>query len=232
MLQSLPTKYWRFDCAGDVPYHEHTDWSVWTILEFTLHKTVNSIMNAASALFLQRNYADVTMAEIAGQSGVSKGAVYHHFSSKEDLYLAMMRADLSEKQQLFAQAVETTAPCRDRLALLTRSFFSLSGDKRRLAGLIRRDINALSDAARSELIGRYQAALPNQIQAIIDDGIQSGELNGRDPRLLAWSFIAIVETLLSRYGDEVLNEVEAKLDFVVDLFMNGAAVQLQETPIP
>jgi len=199
-------------------------------LELTLHKTVNSIMNAASTLFLRRNYADVTMAEIAEQSGVSKGAVYHHFSSKEDLYLAMMRADLSEKQQLFAQAVGTTAPCRDRLALLTRSFFSLPGDKRRLAGLIRRDINALGDAARSELIGRYQAALPNQIQVIINDGIQSGELTGRDPRLLAWSFIAIVETLLSRYGDEVLNEVEAKLDFVVDLFMNGAVTQSQETP--
>ena len=97
--------------------------------------------------------------------------------------------------------------------------------------MIRRDINALGDAARSELIGRYQAALPNQIQVIINDGIQSGELTGRDPRLLAWSFIAIVETLLSRYGDEVLNEVEAKLDFVVDLFMNGAVTQSQETPI-
>ena len=140
-----------------------------------------------------------------------------------------MRADLSEKQRLFAQAVGTAAPCRDRLALLTRSFFLLSDEKRRLAGLIRRDINALGDAARSELINRYQAALPDQIQAIIDDGIESGELAARNPRLLAWSFIAIVETLLSRYGDEVLNEVEAKLDFVIDLFINGAGIPLQET---
>ena len=194
-----------------------------------LHNTVERIMNAACALFLQRNYADVTMTQIAALSGLSKGAVYHHFSSKEDLYLSMMRADLSEKQRLFAQAVGTVAPCRDRLALLTRSFFLLSDEKRRLAGLIRRDINALGDAARSELINRYQAALPDQIQAIIDDGIESGELAARNPRLLAWSFIAIVETLLSRYGDEVLNEVEAKLDFVIDLFINGAGTPLQET---
>ena len=124
----------------------------------TLHNTVERIMNAACALFLQRNYADVTMTQIAALSGLSKGAVYHHFSSKEDLYLSMMRADLSEKQRLFAQAVGTVAPCRDRLALLTRSFFLLSGEKRLLAGLIRRDINALGDAARSELINRYQAA--------------------------------------------------------------------------
>ena len=94
-----------------------------------LQNTVERIMNAACALFLQRNYADVTMTQIAALSGLSKGAVYHHFSSKEDLYLSMMRADLSEKQRLFAQAVGTAAPCRDRLALLTRSFFLLSDEK-------------------------------------------------------------------------------------------------------
>ncbi len=47
--------------------------------------TINTILEAARTLFTQRNYADVTIADIAAVAGASKGALYHHFPSKEDI---------------------------------------------------------------------------------------------------------------------------------------------------
>jgi len=54
------------------------------------------IIRAARELFLERNFADVTMDQIADRAAATKGAVYHHYSSKEQLYLEMLHADFAE----------------------------------------------------------------------------------------------------------------------------------------
>ena len=43
------------------------------------------ILNTAFKLFLQKNFKEVTMKEIVEKTGLSKGAFYHYFESKEKL---------------------------------------------------------------------------------------------------------------------------------------------------
>jgi len=45
------------------------------------------IIIVACKLFLQKNYKEVTMKEIVEKTGLSKGAFYHYFISKEQLFL-------------------------------------------------------------------------------------------------------------------------------------------------
>jgi len=44
------------------------------------------IIQVASLLFLQKNFKEVTMKEIVDKTGMSKGAFYHYFASKEQLF--------------------------------------------------------------------------------------------------------------------------------------------------
>jgi len=184
--------------------------------------TVANILGAAQALFLNQNYADVTMDDIAEAAGVTKGALYHHFANKEALYLAMMHADLEEKKALFRAAVESQGTCRERLRRMTQIFLELSREKRDLIKLVRRDVNVFKDPLRSQLVRAYQAALPEQIEIILRDGIRDGELAPADPRLLAWLHVALVDVVLTRYAESVLRGQENVLDFVTNLFFNGA----------
>jgi len=43
-------------------------------------------MNVSLGLFLQKNFKEVTMKEIVEKTGLSKGAFYHYFESKEQLF--------------------------------------------------------------------------------------------------------------------------------------------------
>ena len=54
--------------------------------------TVASILKAARAAFGERGFAATTIDSIAQDCGISKGAVYHHFASKEMLFTAVMEA--------------------------------------------------------------------------------------------------------------------------------------------
>ena len=48
--------------------------------------TKQHIMKTALFLFAQSSYKDVTMKDIVEKTGLSKGAVYHYFTSKEQLF--------------------------------------------------------------------------------------------------------------------------------------------------
>ena len=55
------------------------------------------ILDAAGAVFAGRGFERATLDEIARQAGVSKGAVYHSFRSKDDLFLALLEQQLGER---------------------------------------------------------------------------------------------------------------------------------------
>jgi AcrR family transcriptional regulator len=57
-------------------------------------QTRTSILLAAAEVFDARGYSTATITEIIARAGVTKGALYFHFSSKEDLALGVIAAQL------------------------------------------------------------------------------------------------------------------------------------------
>ncbi len=182
-------------------------------------------LEAARNLFLANNYAEVTTDMIARSAKVTKGGLYHHFPSKSHLYVSLMLSDFERKRELFEHAVMMSGTCRQRLDRLTRDFLELPDAERRLTQLVRRDINSFAAEERDRLVRAYQRALPEQVEAIIRDGIRDGELAPADTRLLSWSFVALVEVVIGDYANRLFESVEARLDHVLDLFFDGAAAQ-------
>lgn len=191
-------------------------------------ETIQTILGAAASLFMEKNYADVTINDIVASSGVSKGALYHHFSSKEDLYLKMMHHYLAQIRESTQDVAEnSTGPCRERLFASMFAFLQLPGDLLGILRLVRRDINIFNDPVRAELIRAYQTAVPEQVETIIRAGIEAGELRPLDARLLSWELVALVEVVLRPYSRGVLGEPEAMAKFAISLFFDGVGVHKQ-----
>ncbi len=55
-----------------------------------MSNTKEHILKTSFCLFLQKSFKEVTMNEIVTASGLSKGAFYHHFQSKEQLFLEVL----------------------------------------------------------------------------------------------------------------------------------------------
>ena len=84
-------------------------------------KTQAAIVKAAQRIFGERGFAAATMDDIAASARVAKGAVYHHFATKEALFEAVFdqvsqellievdRAARNEKDALAAMAKGTQA---------------------------------------------------------------------------------------------------------------------------
>lgn len=54
-------------------------------------KTRQELLRAANRLFLRNGYVQTSLANIAEEAALTKGAVYSNFESKEDLFLALLQ---------------------------------------------------------------------------------------------------------------------------------------------
>lgn len=58
--------------------------------------TRRDLLNSALEVFGECGYASATLGEIAGHAGVTRGALYHHFAGKADVYDAVLRREADE----------------------------------------------------------------------------------------------------------------------------------------
>ncbi len=191
--------------------------------------TIAEILDSAQLLFVNKSYDDITMTEIAQEANITKGAIYHHFTSKEELFLRMMERYLEGLRQLLIASVEHSGTARERLAFLTALYFDMPFSEQRVVQLVRRESNRFEGETRDKLISAYQKALPNQIESIIKDGIAAGEIVSGDARLLAWHFIAFVETSLTAYARQQFEDGYAMASYLTSIFLDGAGAHQEQS---
>jgi AcrR family transcriptional regulator len=81
------------------------------------------LLIAASEVFVDRGYHAAGMDEIADRAGVSKPVLYQHFSSKLELYLAVLQRHVDNLVSGVRQALRTTTDNRQRLRAAVAAFF-------------------------------------------------------------------------------------------------------------
>ena len=72
--------------------HLHTDRSVFggRFKQLIMNDTRDFIIDEAYKLFLTQSYEAVSISTISEAIGLTKGALYHHFTNKEDLFKAVI----------------------------------------------------------------------------------------------------------------------------------------------
>jgi AcrR family transcriptional regulator len=81
--------------------------------------TRERLLDEARRLFRERGYAAASLEQIAEAAGVTKGAIYGHFSSKEDLLISAI--DATPTPAWATEINDQSLPLRERLADFSRT---------------------------------------------------------------------------------------------------------------
>jgi AcrR family transcriptional regulator len=72
--------------------------------------TRSELLAAAEELIAERGFAHASLADIAAAAGVSKGAIYHHFQSKDDLLMALLDQHFEQRMGAIDRIAATPGP--------------------------------------------------------------------------------------------------------------------------
>jgi AcrR family transcriptional regulator len=82
----------------------------------------DELLTAALRVFARRGYRQAGVDEIAAAAGYSKGALYWHFSGKEDLLLALLEERIDAPMREMVALLESAPPDRDMSVEASRAF--------------------------------------------------------------------------------------------------------------
>jgi len=101
------------------PWHNRGMVERWT-RERRLEHTRSLLLDAAEEVFAEKGFTPATLDDIASAAGYTKGAIYKHFATKEDLFLAVSdrywRRYFDNFAEVLSAATEVGAPELDAIA--------------------------------------------------------------------------------------------------------------------
>lgn len=95
-------------------------------MENQTHK--EKILDSAFKVFLQKGF-NAGINEIIKEAGISKGALYHHFNSKNDLYYEAIRSHLFQRHKDYSFVYDQHLTFREKVSKILQTFFSNFLDK-------------------------------------------------------------------------------------------------------
>ena len=78
------------------------------------HDVRETILQESGRLFVARGYHGLAMRELAEAVGVSKAALYYHFTDKEDLFMAVLTSNLDRIEQVINEARKARTRGKER----------------------------------------------------------------------------------------------------------------------
>ncbi|GAC1634645.1 MAG: hypothetical protein NVS9B10_30750 [Nevskia sp.] len=147
-----------------------------------------SILEAAAEAFARAGFDSVSIADIAVQAGVSKANIFHHFKSKEALYLAVMR-EACKGHAEFTEALLARADVAsvEKLRQLIRyDFEDLFENEQRSHLVVREILNTGCRTGRTMIQPVFLRNF-NAVVGLLRQGQERGEFRrDLDPSVVAW----------------------------------------------
>ena len=156
--------------------------------------TKNKILDAAFNVFVKNGYKDTTMSHIVKESGLSKGAIYHHYSSKKDLFISLIdhwevysfpdfySGGSSEESavktlQRFADVVYATFNDKPHIFLAEIEFWALANKDK--------EINARSKILYDKILKLFEL--------VLSKGIRNNEFRKIDTKIIAIELLSVFQ---------------------------------------
>ncbi len=140
-------------------------------------KTHERIIEAAQILFLKKGIAETSMNDIVAESGLSKGALYNHFESKEALLLAIHERQVESTIKSLVSSFPMGATALNKLEILGDAVFTSAAEYPKKFLLMNTEffiIAARTPALAPGLRRRYDG-VHDFIEGLVREGVESGE---------------------------------------------------------
>jgi TetR/AcrR family transcriptional repressor of nem operon len=185
-------------------------------------KTRQRIIEQAAPLFNQAGMAGCTMQQILDATGLGKGGLYRHFSSKEELAAECLKYSLALVFQARSGIAEHIPNSIDKLRYLVDRFVSTPSPLKGGCPLMNSAVDSDDgDPQLRRLSLEGLRAWKSRLLQILKEGMERGEVTrGTDPVRVANTVIAILEgsLLISRMErtSNAMENAKLHLDSLLD----------------
>ncbi len=138
------------------------------------------LLAAATALFADHGFEATSVQRIVDAAGVTKGAMYHYFASKDDLLHEIYARVLRVQTARMEQAVASTDPVDQRLHAVAADVVVTTADNLDDTVIFFRSMHMLHSDTQAE-VRSQRRRYHERVRALVEEGQREGVFRGDKP---------------------------------------------------
>lgn len=159
-------------------------------------ETVRKILDTAERLFIEKGYDRASLQEIIEGTGLSKGAIYHHFTSKEDIFYSVCDRIGRRNGQILAKVRDN--PGLNGLEKLRAIFkASLHPDRQAKMFCMMPYLLDNDKFLATEIRSIFTEVVPVFMEPILRQGMADGSIRTDRPRELAEAMLLLSDVWIN-----------------------------------
>lgn len=177
------------------------------------------ILSKAKELFISQGYAATTMEDLVRYSGISKGSIYYHFDSKEEMFLQLLEKHSMDWWIAWRDRDSQYTGFREKLygiaAYYVEDFYNPLLKVAEEFGMAQKQQDMLDRLVRTTQTPR------RCYEEILQKAAEEGALRESPVKELALLFAAVLDGLSITYYEYKGEEIERIYQLAVDCFLHG-----------
>ena len=184
------------------------------------------MLRAAAELICERGFGDTRIADVAKRAGVSSALVIYYFGTRDRLLVDALRYSEESFYEAAERMLAEVPSLRERLSLLIQWTCVLEGADE-IPGAWGLWFDLWAQAFRHDEIKAGRAERDSRWRKMIVDALSSDESSGKDKRMFALEFAALLDGLSIQVA---LDDPELDSDLAYDIAMHFAERELSLPP--
>ncbi len=188
---------------------------------------IKVILDAAEKVFFSKGKDKASMDDVAKAAELSKGAIYHYFKGKEDIYAALNYRGLQILEKMFILALENKTTGFEKITALAESFINFYKQHYDYFNVLNYfavneiDIDE-NDAYAMKCHNKAKQTLTMFVTALvvgISDGSISSDVDPLKSAIVLWGEMTGVLTVMALKGERLEKDFNIKQNDILNHFL-------------
>ncbi len=196
--------------------------------EFNRIRNRKAILDAARECFRHRGYDNTTIRDIVRSTGLAAGTFYNYFSSKQDIFAALLTDFLGQLNHNLTESRQAASSAEDFIYSAYFALFKATARDPLVYELAHRNDHAIRELFGSDILGLTMLSLEEDVKEAINRGL----LPDLDQEYLCAAFFGVGYELSLRLAHRAHQdphnagaETRNASRFATNLFLNGLRLE-------
>ncbi len=174
-------------------------------------QVLTTLVDVTMKLFMEKGFAETTIAEIASAADIGTGTFYNYFHSKEDVLRYVLTKNLDETKDSLEELNRSSMSPPEKISQILLTIGKIFKENQQLFNLCNRHLSLMGPPHGTEF--------KDILVAIIQEGRINGDFRNDVPiEMITELFMGLIKSALTSHAKISFEE---NLNYKLKLFMNG-----------
>lgn len=186
--------------------------------------TRDEILSAAAGIISAKGYEATSMQDIANAVNLQKASLYHHFSSKQEILLALLDNALHLLTDRLEGVRSASLSSEEKLRQAMVAYLDIISAQKNLASVLLLEYRSLDPNMRKQHVLRRDR-FEHLWRDLIIEGMEAGAYQCEDPSLAGRAILGVLNWTVTWYRQDGPSSAEEIANQFTSLFLKGLLVR-------